>query len=301
MEKNQQLLGSPGKIGVLTNSNKLVLVLEKHVKVDMGAISASLDASRFFAYGPTATARSVWHAVRVHHRCRLLFPPESACERLGSELHRQWDDRQHLAPGPLIDRVFLAQAHVTCVGGERDELLVQAVAQLMRLHIGRRAQKRKRSSGATEDSVQHIKRLRDALRASGREFRGCIGEWSVQESQDCLFGDLARFGKTAEQLRTLRSSRLKQSLPATVPSELLVAARRTARDGNTLAALPVCAASSRLASKSAAASVMQRHLEEWLGTEAGRAWKADRKRTYGQGSDTESESGAGGMSPRSPQ
>lgn len=88
-------------------------------QLDHTAISTSLDRFSWFAAGDADGAnrgRLCWHALRVHHRCRLLFPPEAACERLGSIMASLWHSSQGLAPGPLVDRVFLSQAPLLCYG-----------------------------------------------------------------------------------------------------------------------------------------------------------------------------------------
>lgn len=43
-------------------------------------------------------SRKIWHICRLHHRCRTLFPAESARERDGSLLHQLWSDEQHPSP-----------------------------------------------------------------------------------------------------------------------------------------------------------------------------------------------------------
>ena len=60
---------------------RVVMVDQIYQTVDIAAVSASLDMCSFFALGDGKTASSTtvaaWHAVRVHHRCRLLYPPDA--------------------------------------------------------------------------------------------------------------------------------------------------------------------------------------------------------------------------------
>jgi hypothetical protein len=68
---------------------RVVMVDQIYQTVDIAAVSASLDMCSFFALGDRKTASSTtkarqvqqgmaaWHAVRVHHRCRLLYPPDA--------------------------------------------------------------------------------------------------------------------------------------------------------------------------------------------------------------------------------
>ena len=73
-------------------SPRVVMVEQIYRTVDIAAVSASLDMCSFFALGDgkkkktassTRNAQQVqqgqaaWHAVRVHHRCRLLYPPDA--------------------------------------------------------------------------------------------------------------------------------------------------------------------------------------------------------------------------------
>ena len=67
-----------------SQAGRYVIVLARHTKADPSVVSSSIDACPFFSKG-------TWHAVRVHHRGRVLFAPESACERMGSFMHMIWN------------------------------------------------------------------------------------------------------------------------------------------------------------------------------------------------------------------
>ena len=60
---------------------RVVMVDQIYRRVDIAAVSASLDMCSFFALGDRKTASSTervaWHAARVHHKCRLLYPPDA--------------------------------------------------------------------------------------------------------------------------------------------------------------------------------------------------------------------------------
>ena len=72
-----------------SDSRKYARFEQIYHTVDIAAVSASLDMCSFFALGDRKTASSTtnaqqvqegmaaWHAVRVHHRCRLLYPPDA--------------------------------------------------------------------------------------------------------------------------------------------------------------------------------------------------------------------------------
>ena len=60
-----------------------VVMIEKiHRSVNVAGVSASLDMCPYFSTGTFPGYRRpahhpAWHATRVHHRCRLLYPPDA--------------------------------------------------------------------------------------------------------------------------------------------------------------------------------------------------------------------------------
>ena len=112
-----------------TNNAHLVTAYVLNFQLDPSVVSARLDADPWFACGDLGN-RSAWHVVRLHHRCRVVYAPEAACERIGSYMHfqfRQWKGGV-VSPSVLMGRVLLEQAHVRCVGSTRDELLIAEIA-----------------------------------------------------------------------------------------------------------------------------------------------------------------------------
>ncbi len=186
------------------------------------------------------------------------------------------------------------------VGSERDELLVDTIALLLREHFGRRlSTKRKRESEPTA----HVAELISSVEQGGREFRRRVGEWSGRESQMALLAAVDDFGEGSRGLRELRQERRRASTPATVrksitphlfftrgfaephivrccytvyfhmqkvPRQLL--ARAMPVSGGTIPALPYNVAARRQQEKRTAASTMRDHLTAWLKTEAGVEW-----------------------------
>jgi len=131
------------------NKRKALMYVEaRKVVVDIARVAATLDLQPWFHVGMPGTGMVAWHAGRVHHRCRLLFPPDTSCEGTGSHLRLAWDTRQGQAsPVYVSDRAFLMQAGVQCVGGERDELLVREVCRLLQI-----TSKYKVSAGSKADA-----------------------------------------------------------------------------------------------------------------------------------------------------
>jgi hypothetical protein len=62
-----------------TRRARVVVVVEQiHRTVDIAGVSTSLDMCSFFAQGDGKhNVAPAWHAARVHHRCRLLYPPDA--------------------------------------------------------------------------------------------------------------------------------------------------------------------------------------------------------------------------------
>ena len=65
-------LGWPGVEG------KLVWVRRQVQKVDVNAVSASIDSRLYFTFGAGDTGRAAWHAVKVHNVCRPMSAGEDS-------------------------------------------------------------------------------------------------------------------------------------------------------------------------------------------------------------------------------
>ena len=157
------------RVRVMSGSRRLLVLLEKteHV-IDANAVSRSLDGHSWFSNGAClASSTNCWHAVRVHHRCRLLRAPEQVCEQLGSMLHGLWDPSQHLDPLAMVSRLQLVQAKVHCVGHVRDEVIVEQVASIL-ARVGKNPHHLPRSGQGRElQSIADLNHMLDALSASG--------------------------------------------------------------------------------------------------------------------------------------
>ena len=170
----------------------LVLVTRLNFQVQVDQISAAIDLLPWFATGTGEGARSSWMAGRVHHRCRVLYPPEAVCERLGSIMHDLFDPGQHLTPGPLVDRLLLAQAYVWCCGSARDEWLVRETANVLEkvFHKSATLKARRRKQGLPQAAC--IRHQTQALEASGRSFADIDVTWEDWWAQVACGGELPR-------------------------------------------------------------------------------------------------------------
>ena len=104
--KSKPWLAEPGQVA--STKGKLVWVESVDRKINCGLVSAALDTHDFFAVGNRSRdATCCWHICRLHHACRVLDPPESPCEHVGSLLHGAWDESQNLGPAPVVDQALL--------------------------------------------------------------------------------------------------------------------------------------------------------------------------------------------------
>ena len=97
-------------------------------------IAAAIDTMDWFALGKCPKRRPhlvAWWVCLARHRCRVLFPPESPCERVGSVMRHVFDEQHSTAAVMLADLTLLAHAGVQCTGGARDDTLVKMVARTL--------------------------------------------------------------------------------------------------------------------------------------------------------------------------
>ena len=115
-------------------SKTLLRVVGVHHVFDTPAIAAAIDTMDWFALGKFPKQRPhlvAWWVCLAHHRCRVLFPPESPCERVGSVMRHVFDEQHSTAAAMLADLTLLAHARVHCTGGARDDTLVKMVARTL--------------------------------------------------------------------------------------------------------------------------------------------------------------------------
>ena len=110
---------------------------------------------------PKPALQHSFHAARVFHRYRMLHMPEASVKRIGSILHHQCHAMQQLSPAQAVDRALLAQAMVSCLGQERDEMLESCVAKAMK-------DMRKIKMVRKTTQVVHVSNRLEALDASAK-------------------------------------------------------------------------------------------------------------------------------------
>ena len=132
--KGPEIQMPPTLVRFVGSRPKLVRLLKRHARVDSASVSAALDLVPWFAMGDSGgDAEVAWHASRTHHRHRLLCPSDSPCERMGSTLRFQWDQRGgQVSARQAIDKLMLAQSGMKFAGDVRDAILANEVAHMMR-------------------------------------------------------------------------------------------------------------------------------------------------------------------------
>ena len=75
-------------------------------------------------------------------------------------MHTLWRSVNNLGPAPLVDRVLLKQAHVSCTGNARDEGIIDEIAQTLY----------KTNSQSCDSRLERqVAASQQFLKASGRE------------------------------------------------------------------------------------------------------------------------------------
>ena len=211
------------------------MILDCAVKIDYGAIARDLTLFPWFAVGRGPSDEGdprlllqhtcCWHAARVFHRYRMLHVPEASVERIGSILHHQFHTMQQLSPAQAVDRALLAQAMVSCLGQERDELLKACVAKAMK-------DMRKQKMVRKTTQVLQVSNRASALEDSGRLTTALAGH--SEEDMVMLTSPLTMndFAMGAQQIRVMLSGHRSGSIPSELPALLKTVLDDVTREGS---------------------------------------------------------------------
>ena len=193
-----------------------------------------------------------------------------------------WDQREGKAsPVYVADRVFLMQAGVKCLGGERDELVVRETCRLLqdtskyKMSAGQRGHERTEAKARERD---------EAVAASGR-FSTTL---SVEEAKLALEpSDFAALrGKGAHERKNYLRERAKRAKPTVLPDVVQRRVGRAVAQDGIVQALAVTADVLRAKQRGAADSVVRGKVTSWLETEEGRKWQKERDALFhGDGED----------------
>ena len=206
-----------------------------------------------------------WGAARVLHRSRLLIPPDTACESLGSWMKYSWNPRRKITAANVADCVHLAQAGVQCVGADRDELLVREVARLLTATTTR-----PRSQQTSLLSKRTAEKHTDILRKKGPPSTLSAGYTASAED---IFLDTVASAKDRRQFCKSRSrSRTTVRLPPAMAAGITDATDQTGH----LAALPVNTEQLHAQQRGVTHSVKLGKVRKWQESKQGRAWAEER-------------------------
>ena len=253
-------------------------------KVDVAAVAAAIDTMSWFVLG--SGGRTIaWHAGRVHHRCRNLFPPDAPCESVGSVLRVLWDQRQGRAHTSFwSDRALLSAAGVRCVGGDRDEMLVEEVVELLK-STSKYAVAGHSASGTVR--AQAIKRNRSEMSRT---------QWLPRDERDSVRPSelLELEGAGAVQRRRFVDARAKASRPRELPACLANAVdqARVGVHGAGVQPLPPDVVGLHKQQKGATCSVVREATKKWIDSNHGKAWLAERAAMHAAPTAAEAKSAA---------
>lgn len=237
------------------SGKRLVEVLSDNVAVNSAAVSAAIDASRFFAIGDRPSKRtSAWHSVRVHHRSRLLRGAEAICEHLGSLAHFSWQSQREEAPALAMSRVHLLQADVRCLGSVRDEVVIQESAKILLSANLNPLRKNNQQLGQIQGRNKNSQE-------SGRMHEFESADLSLPQPS------------SASNLRKRTSEFRAESLPSTLPAELKAVVDKSK---GVVESMPLTALMQRRKTNSS----LSDSLASWLESDAGKAWQKDRQQIF---------------------
>ena len=264
----------------LTIGHRLVRVIAEEIEVDISAVSAAVDIHAWFSVGHRRGRPPLcWHVARLHHRCRLLAPPDATCESIGSQIRWLWDQRMgSISPTVFADKVHLTSAGVSCLGGDRDETIVETILTMLETASHKKLTPfegvRRRSTTKRSHVAERLMRLKD----SGRNHIG-VDERDVEALSVGLWEEAAP-GLAAhhQQLK----ARARAGWPTDLPPVLVeVLSRATAGPQ-----MPTVLPSIDLMHKDkrdAAVSVRNRAVASWFASEDGQEWGAERHRLLHHG------------------
>lgn len=205
----------------------------------------------------------------MHHRCRLLFPPDSCCESMGSLMRHLWDIRRGIGPAELADCVLLRQAGVYCVGEDRDEMVVAEVVHL--LTTTSKYAMRPWQSQRTE-KPHHIIELGARLHTSGRTHDAL----DIEMARDVLEPYDLSVADSAHARRLIIQGRSKHSKPVDLPAVVGKALDRCIGHDGLVKPLPLDVRHLHAQQRGATGSVLRERIAGWFDTKAGQTWQEER-------------------------
>ncbi len=269
-------------------SRKLVRVIADEIEVDISAVSAAIDMHSWFSVGRRGGAQVrrgrqllCWHAARLHHRCRLLAPPDAACESIGSQIRWLWDQRVgSISPTVFADKVHLTSAGVSCLGGDRDETIVESILRMLETASQKKLTpfEGARRASAAKSQRGHVAQRLTRLKDSGRSHTGV--DESHLEALSVSLWDEAAPGLAAHHAQL--AARARAGWPTELPPVLVDALSRVTRGQRMPTVLPSVDLM-HVDGRNVAGSVRNRAVAAWFASEGGQEWAAERRRLLHHG------------------
>ena len=253
---------------------RLVLIVERNYETSAPDVAAALDGDPWFSNGSSSSAPCCWKVVRTHHRCRVLYPVQATCERLGSFAHKLFEPDQRLTPAPLVDRILLAASLVWCCGSERDEWLVRETTNVLQRVFHKSAtqsKKRSRMVGFHDLILQssEVRAHYKTLEQSGRPAREIGITWDDYAQQ--IPGPLQGQGTVA-----VRQECYQNYVPRDLPRAVEEAVRQIiGKNGQIFMPLPVTVVDLHHTQRRWSDSSKSAYLQEWLRSDEGKVWMAE--------------------------
>jgi hypothetical protein len=168
--------------------------------------------------------------------------------------------------------VYLAQANVACVGGARDEIIVQAVVKELQSTSAwiKRA--------VSDTPLAWVRQLEERLKASGRTHAGLTAAWADEFLRPELLHNVTRAAERNDVLRARGRRFLRRELPS-VMRDAIAAANR----GGLVKSIPATVEQLHAHQKGRPPSTLRAlaKKQQWLQTRDGGAYKRERGKLLG--------------------
>ena len=287
--------GQAGSFGSIMAQSKPDFFWGKQVRVigpilrpNAAKVAAFLDSDRKLLL-PRVEAQTrrnakghCWHAVFVHHCSRCCVGPDAALERWFSLIHMVWDSATNLSPDRIVNRLLLKDAGISCVGGQRDEMFVATISNILmtslkkRPLLTRQGRAKRRRLGVPADRSFRT----EALPAEADKKAVASGRQKTLEEAECLehFEYVARGPHSLSKQRAAWQQSHKPAVldPGSRDALEKASGRGTLANRGALQALPVLAEDVRTARKHRAPSDLQQKMNAWLQSDASSSWHQKR-------------------------
>lgn len=203
-----------------------------------------------------------------------------------------WDQRQgRSSPVYVSDRLFLMQAGVACLGGDRDELIVRETCRLLqttsKYRVGGDATP---SARLKAQALAPFVRSKERTIARSGRFSGTMpAEKAAMVLQPSGFDALQGQGVGARQ--EYLKGRARSAKPLALPEVVHQSISEAVTKRGVAQPLPANPELAHALQRGAASSVVQEKISSWLRSKEGLQWQAERKELFHGGENKTTEGG----------